>query len=143
VHLGSAHSRASAYSAKRPNSRGVSARPRKQGREIPTPPRRRQLTDRIRPVIVGRRENGLGVTPVDGDLDLGRSAAGGSPWWLLYGGGRLAGGDRRGGDGRRSLATGCWGGKAFGVRAVLGVVQMWPEEDRCGLALRRLSVAAV
>jgi hypothetical protein len=31
VHLGSAHSRASACSAKRPNSCGVSAQPRKQG----------------------------------------------------------------------------------------------------------------
>jgi hypothetical protein len=33
------------------------------------------------PTVVGRWENGLGVTPVDGDLDLGRRAAGGSPWW--------------------------------------------------------------
>jgi hypothetical protein len=34
-----------------------------------------------RPAVVGRWENGLGVTSVDGDLDLGRRAAGGSPWW--------------------------------------------------------------
>jgi hypothetical protein len=37
VHLGSAHSRASACSAKRPGSLGVLAQPRKQGREIPPP----------------------------------------------------------------------------------------------------------
>jgi hypothetical protein len=30
-----------------------------------------------------------------------------------------------------------------GVRAVLGVVQMWPEEDRCGLASQRLSATVV
>jgi hypothetical protein len=29
-----------------------------------------------------------------------------------------------------------------GVGAVLGVVQMWSEEDRCGLVSRRLSAAA-
>jgi hypothetical protein len=28
------------------------------------------------------------------------------------------------------------------ARAVLGVAQVWPEEDRCGLTSRRLSVAA-
>jgi hypothetical protein len=84
----------------------------------------------------------MGVIPVDGDPDLGRRAAGGSPWWLLYSGGRSAGGDRREGDGRQSLAAGCWGGKASDVRAVLGVVQMWPEEDRCRLVSWRLSAAA-
>jgi hypothetical protein len=29
-----------------------------------------------------------------------------------------------------------------GVRAMLGVVQTWPKEDRCGLAPRRLLAAA-
>jgi hypothetical protein len=41
---------------------GVSAQPRKQGRGI-----------------------GLGVTSVDGDPDLRRRAAGGSPWWACGG----------------------------------------------------------
>jgi hypothetical protein len=40
------------------------------------------------------------------------------------------------------LAAECWGGKASGVRAVLGVEQVWPEEDRCGLTSWRLSAAA-
>jgi hypothetical protein len=56
---------------------------RKQGRgSPPPPPLHRRLIGRIWPVaVVGRRENGLGVTPIDGDLDLGRRVAGGSPWW--------------------------------------------------------------
>jgi hypothetical protein len=78
----------------------------------------------------------------DGGFDLRRRAAGGSPWRLLDGGGRSARGNRRGGDGRRSLAAGCWGGKASSARAVLGVARVWPEEDRCVLASRRLSAAA-
>jgi hypothetical protein len=60
---------------------------------------------------------------------------------VLHGGGWSTGGDRREGGGRRLLAAGCWGGKAFGVRAVLGVVQTWPEEDRSGLASLRLLAA--
>jgi hypothetical protein len=64
-----------------------------------------------------------------GELNSGATGRSGSPWWLLYGGGRSAGGDRRGGGGQ---AAGCWGGKASGVRAVLAVVQTWPEEDRGG-----------
>jgi hypothetical protein len=68
--------------------------------------------------------------------------AGGSPWRLLDGDGQSAGGDRRRGDGRRSLAARYWGGKAFGARAMLGVAQVWPEEDHCGLTSRRLSAAA-
>jgi hypothetical protein len=75
VHLGSVHSKASACSAKRLGSLGVSAQLRKQGREIPPPP-----DVGGSPAVVGRRENGLGVTPVDGDPDLGRRAVGGSPW---------------------------------------------------------------
>jgi hypothetical protein len=82
------------------------------------------------------------VAPVDGGLNLRRRAAKGSPWWLLDGGGWSAGGDRRGWDSRRSLAAGCWGGMASGAQAVLGVAQVWSEEDRCGLASRRLSAAA-
>jgi hypothetical protein len=59
-----------------------------------------------RPAAVGRWESGLGVTPVDGDPDLGRRAAGGSLW-------RAGGGDGcrwrgapvgGGGVGRLSLA---------------------------------------
>jgi hypothetical protein len=86
VHLGSAHSRASACSAQRPNSHGVSAQPRKQGRANPPPPHAGGSPAEFgRPAVVGRWENGLGVTPVDGDLDLGRRAAGGSPWWAHSG----------------------------------------------------------
>jgi hypothetical protein len=39
---------------------------------------------------------------------------------------------------RRSLAAGCWGGKASGARAVFGVAQVCPVEDRCGLTSWRL-----
>jgi hypothetical protein len=78
----------------------------------------------------------------DGGSDLRRKAAGGSPWRLLYGGGQSVGGDRCGGDDRRSLAAECWGGKVSSARAVLGVEQVWPEEDRCWLTSWRLSAAA-
>jgi hypothetical protein len=37
-------------------------------------------------------------------------------------GGRSAGGDRRGGDDRRSLAVECWGRKVSGARGGVGVV---------------------
>jgi hypothetical protein len=59
------------------------------------------------------------VALVNGGLDLRRRATGGSPWRLLDGGGRSFGGDQRGGDDRRSLAAGCWGGKASDAWAVL------------------------
>jgi hypothetical protein len=73
VHLGSAHRRASACSTKRPGSLGVLAQSRKQGRGIPPPPSDvgGSPAEFGRPTSVGRRENGLGVTPVDGDHDLG------------------------------------------------------------------------
>jgi hypothetical protein len=82
------------------------------------------------------------VALVDGGLDLRRRVAGGSPWRFLNGGGQSVRGDQRGGDGRRLLVAGCWGGKASGARAVLGMAQVWPEEERCGLASRRLLAVA-
>jgi hypothetical protein len=77
-------------------------------------------------------------------------------WWPRFeakGGGRLivAVARRRWAVGRRGSARrgwpavaggGSWGGKASNARAVLGMVQVWSEEDRCGLASRRLSAAA-
>jgi hypothetical protein len=39
------------------------------------------------------------------------------------------------------LAVECWGGKVSSARAVLGVEQVWPEEDRCRLTSWRLSAA--
>jgi hypothetical protein len=62
-----------------------------------------QLTQHFGPAEEAGEGNSLGVAPGDGDFDLRRRAAGGSPWRLLNGGGRSAGGDRRGGDGRQSL----------------------------------------
>jgi hypothetical protein len=45
-----------------------------------------------RPTAIGRWGSGLGVTPVDGDPDLRRRAAGGSPWQARGGdGGRVEG----------------------------------------------------
>jgi hypothetical protein len=57
-----------------------------------------------RPAAVGRRGNGLGVTPVDGDPDLGRKAAGGSPWQVRGGDDDRAEGCTGEGVGRLSLA---------------------------------------
>jgi hypothetical protein len=93
---------------------------------------------RLRSIPVNRWGRGARAARRRGELNSGATGRSGSPWWLLYGGGWSAGGDKSGGGGQRSLAAGCWGGKAFGVRAVLGVVQMWLEEDRCGLASRTL-----
>jgi hypothetical protein len=78
------------------------------------------------------------VALVDGGLDLRRRAAGGSSWRLLDSGGRSVRGDQRGGDDQRSLAVGLGAGR----RPVLGMAQVWSEEDRCGLASRRLSAVA-
>jgi hypothetical protein len=123
VHLGSVHSIASACSAKWPSLLGISAQPTRHfgpaeeaGEGNSSPDAGGSPAEFGRPAVVGRRGNSLGVAPGDGVFDLRRRAAGGSPWRLLDGGGRSAEGDRRGGDGRRSLAAGCWGGKVSGAR---------------------------
>jgi hypothetical protein len=90
MHLGSAHSRA------RP------ARPSPFGRFIAGG----SPAKSGRPAAVGRWGSGLGVTPVDGDPDLGRRVVGGSPW------------QARGGDGGQ--AEGCAG--EGGRPAVFGLV---------------------
>jgi hypothetical protein len=65
-HLGSAHSTARPARPSGPAPLGISARDRRNK----------------------GRGSGLGVTPVDGDPDLGRRAAGGSPWRAHGGDGR-------------------------------------------------------
>jgi hypothetical protein len=82
VHLGSVHSSALACSAKRPSSLGCFGPPGETGEGNPPPPPDAggSPAEFGRSAVVGRREIGLGVTSVDGDLDLGRRAAGGSPW---------------------------------------------------------------
>jgi hypothetical protein len=58
-----------------------------RGGEFPSPPPAGGSPAKFgRLAVIGRWEIGLGVTPVDGDPDLGRRAAGGSPW-------RACGGD--------------------------------------------------
>jgi hypothetical protein len=118
VHLGSGHSRASACSAERPSSLGVLVQPRKQGRGIPPPDAGGSPVEFDQPAVVGRRENGLGVTPVDGDLDLGRRAVGGSPWWAC------------GGDVDRAEG---YAGEVVGRRWLARLVRMEsnPELGRC------------
>jgi hypothetical protein len=73
VHLGSAHSRALACSAKRLGFLNVLAQPRKLGREIPPPPLDAGGSPTIfdRPAVVGRWGNSLGVALGDGGFDLG------------------------------------------------------------------------
>jgi hypothetical protein len=69
--------------------------------------------------------------------------AGGSLWWLLDGGGRSAGGDRRGRDGRRSLAAEYWAGKASGARGGVGVARGGPVQNGITEALGGSGTALV
>jgi hypothetical protein len=138
VHLGSVHNRTRPARPKWPSYLAIRPNQGDRGGKFPAPDTGGSPVKFGRPTVIGRRGNSLGVASGDGGSDLRQKAAEGSPWWLLDGGGRSARGDRRGGGGRRSLAVGCWGGKAFGIRAV----QTWSEEDRCGLASRRLLAAA-
>jgi hypothetical protein len=80
VHLGSAHNTARLARPSGPAPLGISARDRRnRGGGIPFDDGR-QPAKSGRAAAVGRRGSGLGVTPVDGDPDLGRRVTGDSPW---------------------------------------------------------------
>jgi hypothetical protein len=87
------------------------------------------------------RKQGRGIAwewpPGVGDFDLRRRAAGGSPWRLLNGGGRSAGGDRRGGDGRQSLEA--LGGS--GATSVAPLRRLYFNDKVVGLGLEEVPVA--
>jgi hypothetical protein len=96
-----------------------------------------------RPAAVGRRGSSQGANPVDSDPDLGRRAAGGSPWWARGGDGDRAEGCAGEGVGRLSLAWLVrlestselrrryrWGG--WGWRSTRGGGRRWPRNGGDG-----------
>jgi hypothetical protein len=104
VHLGSAHSMARPARPSGPAPLGVSAHDRRnRGGGIPFDAGGLPAKSG-RPVAVGRRGSSLGVTSADGDPDLGRRAAEGSPWRAHGGDGSQAEGCIGEGVGRLSLA---------------------------------------
>jgi hypothetical protein len=80
VHLGSAHTTAGPARPSGPAPLGISARYRRnRGGGIPFDAGGLPAKSG-RPATVGRWGSSLGVTPINGDPDLGRRAVGGSPW---------------------------------------------------------------
>jgi hypothetical protein len=107
VHLGSAHSRARPARPSGPayglTWHGLAAHGEYRGGKIPSDASGSPAKF-DRPAAVGQRGSSQGVTPFDGDPDLGRRAAGGSPLRARSGDGDRAEGCADEGVGWLSMA---------------------------------------
>jgi hypothetical protein len=146
VHLGSAHSRARPAWPSGPAYalawHGLAAHGEDRGGEIPSDAGGSPAKFG-RSAAVGRRGSSQGVNPVNGDPDLVRRAAGGSPWRAHSGDGNLAEGFVGEGVGRLSLAwlvrlestselRRCYGWGRWGRRSTRGGGRWWSGKSGDG-----------